>query len=229
MDGTQTNQLIVYEQACRDIASITTPEAAIEFAAKSDAVRVYAKIAKNIGLEIDAAEIRIRAEFQLGKILIEGKKRGEFNRLGQKDKRRLIDMGIDKKLSMRSQNLARMGHSFHDELFKWRARVSAGDHRVIPNLMARGPKKSNVKPRNFPEPSLNFRVAGRGLWANIGVGELHAILEDSNRNLNIAMAVLKSLPQGLSTSLTIIELIDDGVLDVNVIKSASNMCGDARP
>jgi hypothetical protein len=40
-----------------------------EISAQADAVRAYAKQAKNKQLEIDAAEIRIRAERRLGELM----------------------------------------------------------------------------------------------------------------------------------------------------------------
>jgi hypothetical protein len=89
-----------------------------DFAA-SEAMRAYAHQSKNRQLEIDAAEIRIRAERRLGELLVEQKATVGLNRglVGRavsgsfveplKDTRpTLADIGVDKKLSSHAQRVA---------------------------------------------------------------------------------------------------------------------------
>lgn len=81
---------------------------------KAEAMRAYARQAKNKDLEIDAAEIRFRAERGLGKMIVEqkrtvglatggehgGKKRIDGSRTEPSNPRpTLAEAGIDKKLS----------------------------------------------------------------------------------------------------------------------------------
>ena len=85
-------------------------------------MRAYARQAKNRGLEVDAAEIRIRAERRLGELIVVQKEtvglqagarglKGGGTRGSQKAPQPnappiLADSGIDKKLSSRAQKLA---------------------------------------------------------------------------------------------------------------------------
>jgi hypothetical protein len=91
---------------------------------KADAMRVYAKQAQNRQLEVDAAEIRLRAERRLGELIIwqkqtvglnpgsAGTLRGRNSSGGavleplENKPPTLAEAGIDKKLSMRAQKLA---------------------------------------------------------------------------------------------------------------------------
>ena len=88
---------------------------------KAEAMRAYAHQAKERGLEIDAAEIRMRAERRLGEMikaqketvgLATGGEHGGRNPLDgsrvepSNPRPTLADAGIDKKLSSRSQRLA---------------------------------------------------------------------------------------------------------------------------
>lgn len=62
-------ELVKYNEACRAIAEAKSIDEAKSIRDKSDAVRAYAKQANNKQLEVDAAEIRLRAERRLGELL----------------------------------------------------------------------------------------------------------------------------------------------------------------
>ena len=81
---------------------------------------MYARQAKNRGLEVDAAEIRMRAERRLGEIiklqkdtvgLAQGKRTDLVPSGNQVERPTLADVGIDKKMSSRAQKLAADGLS----------------------------------------------------------------------------------------------------------------------
>ena len=84
---------------------------------KAEAMRLYGRMAKDVQLEADAAEIRLRAERRLG-LLIDAQKRavglnrGALRRGTNEEPRdarpTLADCGIDKKLSSRSQKVAKL-------------------------------------------------------------------------------------------------------------------------
>jgi len=61
--------LVRYEAACRAVAAAKSVDEVKDWHNKSDAMRAYAKQAKNKQLETDAAEIRIRAERRLGELM----------------------------------------------------------------------------------------------------------------------------------------------------------------
>jgi hypothetical protein len=61
--------LIRYDAACLAVAAAKTVDDVKEITAQAEAVRAYAKQAKNRQLELDAAEIRIRAERRLGELM----------------------------------------------------------------------------------------------------------------------------------------------------------------
>jgi N6-adenosine-specific RNA methylase IME4 len=106
--------LLRYDAACRALAEARTVDEAKEIHDKAEAMRVYARQAQNLDLEIQASEIRVRAERRLGEMLIVEKQAGHITRGQPKKKRsdeeqyqrvKLDDIGIDRKLSSRAQRL----------------------------------------------------------------------------------------------------------------------------
>jgi len=115
---------------------------------KAEALRAYALQAKNRELEIDAAEIRIRAERRLGELQAEQpKNRGTRGQLVCSSKMAaptdktptLKELGIDYKLSSRAQKLAAVPQAkFESMLGEWRARVQRETERITTNLLREG-------------------------------------------------------------------------------------------
>jgi N6-adenosine-specific RNA methylase IME4 len=111
-------------------------------------MRAYAKIAKNKGLQVDAAEIRIRAERRVGELiksqkdsvgLGQGKRTDLLPKRKEVEKATLAEAGIDHKLSMRGQALARVAPpKFERMLGEWRERISHETERVTTNLLREG-------------------------------------------------------------------------------------------
>ena len=138
-------ELLKYDEACRAVAEAKTVDEAATLANKMDALRVYYRKAKNRDLEIDAAEIRIRAEQRLGEMLIEGKAKGWFgegrppencNTDEQFPRVNLADLGIDRSLSARAQAVARLPREdFEGSLGRWREDVARAGARVTTNLL----------------------------------------------------------------------------------------------
>ena len=127
--------LAKYDAACRAVAEAKTVDEAKDLRDKAEAMRAYARQAKNRQLEVDTAEIRMRAERRLGEIIKLQKDtvglatggdamKARFQR-GTEVRPTLAEVGIDKKLSMRAQKLAAVPEGkFEGMLGEWRERVS---------------------------------------------------------------------------------------------------------
>lgn len=119
-------QLIRYEAACRALAECKAVDEVKDWRDKAQALQAYAKQAKNKQLEVDAAEIRIRAERRLGQMLRDSAEAGERQTRGGDAEAKsslptLGDMGVSKDLSSRAQAIA----SIPDEEFE----ATLAEHR----------------------------------------------------------------------------------------------------
>ena len=140
--------LTQYSTACRALAAARSIDEVKNIRNKAEALRAYALQAKNRELEIDAAEIRIRAERRLGELQAEQpKNRGTRGQLVGPSKMAvptdetptLKELGIDYKLSSRAQKLAAVPQAkFESMLGEWRARVRRETERITTNLLREG-------------------------------------------------------------------------------------------
>ena len=156
--------LVRYEAACRALAEAKAVDEVKDIRDKADAMRIYAMQAKNKTLEVDAAEIRIRAERRLGEMIAAQKATTGLNRgtvvsgnkvgAGQgspavdSDDRRptLADAGISKDLSSRAQKLAAVPEAeFEAEMGEWRDRVQEEGRRVTTRLEQSGARHQKQK------------------------------------------------------------------------------------
>lgn len=160
--------LIKYDAACRMLAEVKTLEEARSIRDKATAVREYARMAKNRQLEIDATEIRIRAERKYGELLIDFKSAGRLAQGRRTDlvpegnqvqKATLEELGADKKLSSRSQALARLEPAkFEDAMADWRARVDDERARVSVDVMTTSAQLDKKARRDAREAELGARL-----------------------------------------------------------------------
>ncbi len=151
--------LVKYEAARRALAAARAVDEVKDIRDKAEAMRVYARQAKDRQLEIDDAEIRIRAERRLGEMIQAQKKTVGLN-VGAKgsivtgtsggplkivtgtsrgplkdDRPTLADAGISKNLSSRAQKLAAVPEDKFEELVgEWRGKASASDSRIAVSL-----------------------------------------------------------------------------------------------
>jgi phage N-6-adenine-methyltransferase len=149
-----------YEEACRAVAAAASVDEAKDFRDKSEAMRAYARQAKNKQLEVQAAEIRIRAERRIGELMAAQRDAGLLNKgtdgagnanisggsdddLPVKDAApTLAEAGIDKHLADRARKFAAIPErEFNDIVDDWRGRVAEENERVTVNLLAAGEKK----------------------------------------------------------------------------------------
>jgi hypothetical protein len=115
--GVEVNQLVKYEAAKFALSECVRVDEVKDIRDKSAAIAAAARIAKDKQLEIDASEIRIRAERRLGEMIREQKQGDGLNEGGRPLKTgthtepvnsapTLASVGISKKLSSRAQSLA---------------------------------------------------------------------------------------------------------------------------
>lgn len=149
------NALVKYDAACQALSEAKAVDEAKEIRDRSEAMRAYARQAKNKQLEIDAAEIRIRAERRIGELMKLQKEAGLMNK-GSKagrlpnggsrenppltdDKITLAEVGIDKSLADRARKYAAVpDDEWEEEIEDWRERVSSENKRVTTRLEKRG-------------------------------------------------------------------------------------------
>lgn len=127
-------QLVIYDAACRALNQARTIDEVKEITNRAEAARAYARQAQNRELEIDALEIRVRAERRLGEIIIALKREGaglQGRRQGVKHSvwsdRPFVtmkDLGINGSVSAVAQRLASLsGERFDIEMSAWRDRA----------------------------------------------------------------------------------------------------------
>lgn len=144
-------QLVKYEAACRAVAEAVSIDEAKEFRDQSEAMRAYAKQAKNKQLEVQAAEIRIRAERRIGELMAAQRDAGAMATAGRPSDKigsrtnpisaapTLSEAGIDKNLADRARKYAAIPEDeFNGIVDDWKGRVEQENQRVTVNLLAAG-------------------------------------------------------------------------------------------
>ncbi len=150
--------LIKYEAACRALAACKAVDEVKNLLDKAEAMRLYGRMAKDKTLEMDAAEIRMRAERRLGQMLADQKASVGFAKPGPKsvvaDDRTptLSDVGISKDLSSRAQKMAAVPEAeFEAEVGEWRDRVQVEGERVSTRLQKAGARAQQEAAPNQDE------------------------------------------------------------------------------
>lgn len=236
--------LIRYDSAKRALAECRSVDEVKDWADKAAAMQAYARMAKDKTLEVDAGEIRIRAERRLGEMLAAQKEAGGLNQgarlagaksgandgssavVGNDRRPTLADVGISKDLSSRAQKLAALPEKeFEKEVGEWRDRVEAEGARVSARLEAAGERVLNkAAEKKTVEPGEDVEV----LKARIADLEeenanLAAALEDADRQLKTAEEVLQG-----DAAKTIAKLQEH----IRVVESQSNdwmnQCAELR-
>ena len=198
------NQLVKYEAACRALAECKSFDEVKTIVNQAEAMRAYGRMAKDKTLEVDASEIRIRAERRLGEMLTQQKSEGGLNRgaagIGPiavvADDRNsaptLGDAGISKDLSSRAQKLAAVpADEFEAELAAKREREQQDGARVTARLIQAGAKVLADEPLEDDGPSAS-ELAAEAEAAEEDRIALQRLLEADDK-LAFAMAEVKRL------------------------------------
>lgn len=128
--------LVRYEQARSALAEARSIDEVKDIRDKSEAMRAYARMANDTQLEADATELRFRAERRLGLMLTEQKRTVGLAKPGPKkigsdnepnSNPTLAEIGIDKKLSSRSQKVGGIGEQAFEAMIDGvRQRIAEG-------------------------------------------------------------------------------------------------------
>ena len=142
--------LVKYDAACQALAIAKTTDEVKDIRDKAEAMRSYARQAKNKTLEVDAAEIRMRAERRLGELIVRQKETVGLNTGGGDTSGpslvegpdappTLASAGIGYKLSSTAQKLAAVPEAqFEEKIGEWRDKVADETQRVTTNLLEMG-------------------------------------------------------------------------------------------
>jgi hypothetical protein len=148
------SELVKYNAACQALAVAKAADEVKDIRDKAEAMRAYAHQAKNRQMEIDAAEIRIRAERRLGELIKQQKETVGLNTgamgigksvvpTGNRTPT-LADVGIDKKLSSHAQKVAAIPEDEFEEIVDdWRGALQEANERVTTNILAAADKMQN--------------------------------------------------------------------------------------
>lgn len=161
--------LVKYDEACRGLsralANAKTVTEARKVGYSAEALRAYAKQAKNKLLEVDAAEIRIRAERRVGELIVVQRETVGLAKPGPKKKIGFSNnpisltevLGTDhKNLADRCRKLAAVPErKFEAMLIEWRDRVQRETERVTVNLLREGGRRQGGGP---PLPAGAYRL-----------------------------------------------------------------------
>jgi hypothetical protein len=138
-------------------------------------MRACPRQAKNKTLEIDAAEIRMRAERRIGEMMAMQRETEGFNRglkgsivtgmesIPAKDDRpTLAEAGIDKNLAISARKLAAVPkEKFESMVGEWRARVQEETQRVTTNLIRVGNENKRRPSAQMRRDSVNHSTPQR--------------------------------------------------------------------
>lgn len=173
-----------YDNACRALAAAKAVDEVKEIRDQAAAMREYARQAKNKQLEVDAAEIRIRAERRIGELMKAQKETVGMATGGDRGGKKALDgsrknpantpitlaeVGIDKGLADRARKYAAVpDDEWEQELGEWRERVSEENTRVATKLEKRGEseiRRTERKECDIPDSAI---VGSRMTCPNCG-------------------------------------------------------------
>lgn len=148
-----SNQLIKYDAACRALAECKAVDEVQTWANKAAAMQAYGRMAKDKTLELDASEIRIRAERRLGELMKlqretvgvntgargTGSNQHEVRVIEKPAPPTLAQAGIDKNQADRARKLAAVPEDeFEAALVEKREVQQREGERVTARLLKRG-------------------------------------------------------------------------------------------
>jgi hypothetical protein len=180
-----------YDAACRALVEAKSVDEVMAIRDLAEAMRAYARQAQNKELEVDAAEIRLRAERRLGDKIGEQKATVGLNTCDRRhgpavvpddhrERPRLADAGITKDLSSKAQKLAALpDETFETLIAEYRERVLKEGDRVRTKLLRA--KQDPPKPEPIPASRDDYELrccSMRELLIDADLPDSDAIITD---------------------------------------------------
>ncbi len=225
--------LTKYEAARGALADCKSVDEVKGWADRAAATQAYARMAKDKGLEVDAAEIRIRAERRLGEMLRDQKAAGGMSKGGRPPETgsveepvnspTLAEVGIDKKLSARAQRIAAVPEpEFEAEVKDWRGRVEEEGVRVSARLEAAGAKAVDGAPEGYSQADFDAECEADAV---ADVDAMAKIIAADDR----LVAAMKEISEAKRREAAATALYDEKSREVSVItKEAARWMKKAR-
>jgi len=168
-------QLSRYDVACRALAEARNIDEVRNIANGAEALKEYARRARNRELEVTAAEIRLKAERRCGELINEMKASGQIcegrpGKItvlhgGQFPRKTLDDIGASRNFSAKCQRLAALPADRFDRMvINWRARALVRDEPVAFDLFAhekqerRAQREAELGKRQWALPNRRYGV-----------------------------------------------------------------------
>ncbi|MER8560169.1 hypothetical protein [Mesorhizobium sp. M0578] len=234
-------ELVKYDAACRAVSQARTIDEVKEITNRAEAMRAYARQAKNRTLEIDAVEIRVRAERRLGEILIVLRSDGQIGQGRGGRPIRLKDIGVDSNISGAAQRLAKLPTDrFEHEMAGWRGNAETSLRLEMPLQRYRVPtaKSDHQKAAvrlgrdriNANDPLDRFRSMDGRRIADWRAGELERLKQLAERIIACVDTLTASLPIANADPLDTMEMIfpsrDLGELLAALFDGSKISCGN---
>jgi hypothetical protein len=191
-------ELILYSAACRAIQAARSTDECKDIADRAEAARSYAKMAKNRELEIDAAEIRIRAERRLGEILVTMRQQKVLVAANQRPKRKegqvsISDLGLNYTFVAAAKSLATLSEAgFENSLERWRSESKLQNRISLPLVEVRRRDVSHHKKDRAlnSDPYATPKTLDGRPFGYLSYGELRKLLGDLRRHIKLAERIL---------------------------------------
>jgi len=207
-----SHELVLLDQAGQALTEARTLGEIKTIRDKAEAVRKYAQSASlGLGVQNRAAEVKLRAERQAGKLLSQLMLRGGDRRSkSHSDRLKLDDLGLTPNQSKRWQLQARVPDSLFLDHVKQTCEegkelTSAGLMRLAKRI---GERTSNSRPSNRNPTSRSKSKLGRKrLWSDENSGDgSGGIVSELKNHHTLLSGMLNPLCSGESTSLRPAEL-----------------------
>jgi hypothetical protein len=210
MGASQVHELALLDQAGQALAEAQNFEQIKDIRNKAEAVRKYAQSASlGLGIQNRAAEVKLRAERQAGKLLAQMTLRGGDRRSKSHNERlKLDDLGISRNQSTRWQMQARLPENIFREHIK--VTCDAGKELTSTRLLRLAKQWSEASPTNGGEHLGNGHGAQRNGKSRSREDQpptdpLAEIVSDLANHHQLLENVLRPVYSGESTSLAAAE------------------------
>lgn len=228
-------ELVVYEAACRAVSQAKTIDEVKEITNRAEAARAYAKQAKNRQMELDALEIRVRAERRLGEIILVLKDDGTIRvggpgrgHLHERPPVTLKELGIDGDSSSIAQRLAKLPESrFASEIVSWRKTADQVQRVEVPLQRYRIPSirgdrqraalKAGRRKIEATDPFDKYKAPDGRRIADWRAGELERLEAVFSRAAECARRLRLEMPVANADPLSTVEMIFDRMALASVL------------